>query len=121
MMNQTDPPQKSARSVWQPIGEIILPVDMDGSAVIYSSLQEKLASLQLTMDLIHTIGKSILEIMERAREKETGLEHVHLFLYIPANYRALRRTWGFFRIERIGAEGALAFHSHAVDLYLYPE
>lgn len=103
------------------MGEITLPVDLDGRESIYSPLQEKLVPLHLPVDLIPKITKSIHESMQRAVMKEAGLEHIHLFIHVPADYNTRDGSWGFFRIERMDAEGAHASHSHAVDLYLYPE
>jgi hypothetical protein len=120
-MKQTDPPHESARSAWQSIGEILLPVDSDGREAIHPSLQECLAPLHLPTDFIHRVAKSLDEILQRAVTKQTGLEHIHLFLYLPANYSAQMGSWGFFRIERIHAGGAQGARNHAVDLYLYPE
>lgn len=120
-MNQTDPAPKPARSAWRSIGEILLPVDTGGGDMVHSSLQERLAVLQLPMDFIHRTEMSIGEILERAATKGTGLAYVHLFLYVPANYSLAMGSWGFFRIERIEAEGPHDSHNHAVDLYLYPE
>ena len=120
-MKQIEPPHKSARSIWQSMGEITLPVDQVGRESMSAQLQEKLGPLHLPMDLLSRITSSIHEIMERAVTKETGLEHVHLFIHVPAGYSTQVGSWGFFRIERMDAEGAHASHSHAVDLYLYPE
>lgn len=120
-MKHTEPSHQSARSVWQSMGEITLPVDLEGRESIYAPLQEKLGPLHLPMDLLSRITSSIHEIMDRAVTKETGPEHIHLFIHVPAGYSTQVGSWGFFRIERMDEEGAHASHSHAVDLYLYPE
>lgn len=120
-MKHTDPPPNSARSKWQVMGEIMLPVGPEVGEAIHSSLEEKLGPLQLPLDLLVRIRKSIQEIVERAVTRETGRKHVHLFIHVPGDYSAQVQSWGFFRIERMDAEGAHASDSHAVDLYLYPE
>jgi hypothetical protein len=121
-MNQTIPshPQR-AKPAWQNIGELMLSVGPDDSNAIPSLLQEKLEPLGLPMELIDRIVKSIREVAERAVMGGVRLEHIHLFIFVPANYRVMGGTWGFFRIERINAEDDNTSPGHAVDLYLYPE
>lgn len=98
-----------------------MPVNLDGSITTRSLLGEKLDPLQLPMELMDRIVKSIQEVLARAVIAETGSEHIHLFIFVPVNYSTMGRTWGFFRIERINAGDNNASPSHAVDLYLYPE
>jgi hypothetical protein len=121
-MNHTIPshPQKD-KPVWQNIGEMMLPVSTDDSDAILSLLERKLEPLQVPVELIHRIVKSIQEVSGRVGTGSVEREHIHLFLFVPANYRIMRGTWGFFRIERINAGDDNTSPSHAVDLYLYPE
>jgi hypothetical protein len=121
-MNQSIPshPQRDTPT-WQNIGEIRLPVSPDNGDAILSLLEEKLAPLQLPEELIHRFVKSIQEVSMRLEMREKGMEHVRLFLFVPAHYSPLTGTWGFFRIERTTAEDDSTSPSHTVDLYLYPE
>jgi hypothetical protein len=121
-MNQTTPSQPhGAAPTWQNIGEMSLPVSTDDGDAILSLLAGKLELLQLPVELIHRIVKSIQEVSMRAEMGGMRMEHIHLFIFVPANYKIVRGTWGFFRIERMNAGDDNTSPSHAVDLYLYPE
>lgn len=121
-MNQTIPSHPHrATPVWQNIGEMTLPARPDDSDAILSLLEEKLKPLQLPVDLSDRIVRSIQEVSGRAMMGGLRMEHIHLFIFVPANYGITRSSWGFFHIERINAKDDSSFHSHAVDLYLYPE
>jgi hypothetical protein len=121
-MNKTTPSHLHGTApTWQNIGEMKLPVSTDESDAILSLLEGKLEPLQLPVELIHRIVKSIQEVSMRAEMGGMRIERIHLFLFVPANYRIMRGTWGFFRIERINAGDDITSPSHAVDLYLYPE
>jgi hypothetical protein len=121
-MNPNIPSQtQGAALAWQTIGEMMLPVRPEDGASILSLLEEKLAPLQLPVELIDRIVKSIQVVSVRAERGGIRMEHIHLFLFVPANYRIMRGTWGFFRIERINDGEGNTSPSHAVDLYLYPE
>jgi hypothetical protein len=121
-MNQTHTSQiPRAAPAWQNIGEIRLPVSPDNGDAIPALLEEKLAALHLSLELMHRIVKSIQEVSMRLEMREKGMEHVRLFLFVPAHYSPMTGTWGFFRIERTTAEDDSSSPSHTVDLYLYPE
>lgn len=122
IMNQTIPshPQRGT-PLWQNIGEMMLPVSTDDSDAMLSLLEGELEPLQLPVELIHRIVKSIQEVPGRAGMGGIEREHIHLFLFVPTNFRIMRGTWGFFRIERINDGDGSTSTSHAVDLYLYPE
>jgi hypothetical protein len=122
-MNQTDPNHSPmpARSGWQAVGEITLPNSLGGNGKFDSLLQEKLEPLNLEAEFIHRVVNSIEQTLDRAVIREGRFEHIHLFIFVPANYNTQPGTWGFFRIERIDGERDGTSRGHAVDLYLYPE
>jgi hypothetical protein len=98
-----------------------LPIGPDGGDAIRSLLEETLDPLQLPVELIRRVVKSIQEVTGRAVAGGLLMEHIHLFIFVPTNYRSMRGMWGFFRIERINAGDDNSPPNHAVDLYLYPE
>jgi hypothetical protein len=122
-MNQTDPyPSHTfGRSGWQAVGEITARNGLDGSGTFFSLLQEKLEPLHLEAEFIRRVMNSIEQILQRAVKQEGVFEHIHLFIFVQANYSTMPGSWGFFRIERIDGEADSTSRSHAVDLYLYPE
>jgi hypothetical protein len=114
---------ETPRSGWQFLGQIELSADLNADT-IHTWLVELLTPLNLHSGLVNQLLNSAQDAAIRALHSNTGMsfEHIHLSVFVPSEFTALGRIWGFFRIEKIdGTESIEDRPNHAVEFYLYQE
>lgn len=125
-MKQTDPsPNHLSGTDWHRLGEIELRRDEKAEGAVRTWMVEILSPLSLHADFLNKILKSAKEAVTRTMHAEAGgleFEHLHLFVFAPAENRSNGKTWGFFRIEKV--ESSLRRgkpFDHSIEFYLYIE
>ena len=115
------PHQPAPSPNWELLGELELRLNAKLDPTVGEWLAVTLSPLNLSMDFTSNIVKSAEEAAARAIQSETMIkhEHTHLIIYVPADSPAQGRTWGFFRIEKVGTNGSPLDHS--IEFYLYLE
>lgn len=109
---------------WQILGECKLSLDANMDIEIQAWLQEILCSLPLTTGFLNRVLKSAQDSARRAFEARTALEfeHIHLRILISQDDASDEKTWGFFRIEKVGTPTSnTQRYDHSIEFYLYPE
>jgi hypothetical protein len=116
-------PDKPLDTQWQILAELELP--SDGNRVIDSWLEETLIPLNLDMNFRSRILRSAQDAMARSRgSNSTVIEigYIHILIIAPLNDQLDRKTWGFFRIEKLEIVGDNKNPSnHSIAFYLYTE
>jgi hypothetical protein len=109
---------------WQILGELELPLGANAHSMLGAWLSDVLASLHLHADFLSKILESAEEVVARAMQTETVIQHqrTRLLIMTPANLPLNVQTWGFFRIEKVEltAENDDS-PDHKVEFYLFPE
>ena len=109
---------------WQILGTLELPVNSDFDHVVSRWLTNVLGPLDLHTDFLGKVLKSAQDAVAHAMqiEPKMALEHLHLLVFAPTNSISERRSWGFFRIEKVSlpTEKAKAY-DHSIEFYLYLE
>ena len=123
-MQHNEPFSKLSKDTdWQVLGEIQLPVGSPVDAALATGLTEILAPLDLQADFVRKVLHSAQEAAARASPAGTTelmANHIHLMFFVPRERPSERRTWGFFRIEKIErATTRGKFPDHAIEFYLY--
>lgn len=109
---------------WELLGELELRLNVNEDSRVAEWLTMILSPLNLPTDLTSKIVTSAEEAAARAMQSEMMVkhQHTHLIIYVPTNCSAQGRTWGFFRIEKVGTdvvnESPL---DHSIEFYLYLE
>jgi hypothetical protein len=106
---------------WQMMCELSVPTGPDRMEKIPLGLEEQLAALQLSTDLVARIAASIETIVERVMQTKSSSTHLHIFLFTPIDLNRKVGAWGFFWIEKLEGSTEDMQRNHAVELYLYPE
>lgn len=109
---------------WELLGELELRLSANEASTVSEWLAVVLRPLNLPTDFMSKIVKSAEEAAARAMQSETMIQyqHTHLIIYIPAGSSAQGRTWGFFRIEKVGTDVANGSPlDHSIEFYLYLE
>ena len=109
---------------WERLGELELRLDADADSTVGEWLTVALSPLNLPTDFTSKIVKSAEESAARAMQSETMImyRHTHLIIYVPVDRSAQGRTWGFFRIEKVGTDIANGSPlDHSIEFYLYLE
>ena len=111
---------------WQTLAELDFLVGTDFESQVQAWMFETLHPLGIDTELLNRILKSASEAISRKVSpnfKEVNLPLVHLRLYIPVEVpirSALRRNWGFFRIDKYGATSIRGDRfDHLIEFYLY--
>ena len=124
-MKHTDlSPNQSSCTDWQILSKLQLPFGANSDDRINAWLTETLKLLNLPMDFLNKILKSAQEAISRVVQVEsvTEFEHIHLLVFSPVNHTSIGKTWGFFRIEKIGSAGQDKNPpDHSIEFYLYIE
>ena len=109
---------------WELLGELELRPESNAASSVGEWLTVILSPLNLHTDFTSKIVKSVEESAARAMQSDTMIkyQHTHLIIYVPADCSAQGRTWGFFRIEKVGTEVANGSPlDHSIEFYLYLE
>ena len=118
------PLQPAPSPNWELLGELELRLNSNADSPVGEWLAGILSPLNLPTDFTGKIVKSAEEAAARAMQSETMIkhQHTHLIIYVPADCSANGRTWGFFRIEKVGTgtENGSA-RDHSIEFYLYLE
>lgn len=125
-MKQADPsPKDLSGTGWHLLGKLELRIDENANYAVRAWITEIIDPLDLNMDFLNRVLRSAQDAVARATHgdlAESRFEHLHLFLFAPMEHKMLGRTWGFFRIEKIGMF-TLKENSQdlSIEFYLYPE
>jgi hypothetical protein len=114
---------ETGRSGWQLLGQIDLSTGSD-TGRIHTWLVELLTPLNLHLDFVNQLLNSARDAIARALHwnAEFPLEHLHLSMFAPNERNSQRKTWGFFRIEKIDSGEPNKDHlDYVVEFYLYLE
>lgn len=107
------------------LGESEVRVGAEADGTVNAWMVEILSPLNLHGDFLNKILKSAQEAVARAMHADAGgsdFEHLHLFVFAPAENTSNGKTWGFFRIEKIGIPTAdTRAVDHSIEFYLYLE
>lgn len=109
---------------WRMLGELELPVGSETNGMVSTWLTEILSPLDMHLDFLNRILKSAEDAAVRTFQAEviTKIEHIHLLIFVPAEYSSKNKTWGFFRIEKVeNTHADIPIASHAIEFYLYVE
>lgn len=110
---------------WELLGELELRLNVNEDSRVGEWLTMILSPVNLPMDFTSKIVTSAEEAAARAMQSETMIkyQHTHLVIYVPVERSAQGRTWGFFRIEKTGADGGANGSplDHSIEFYLYLE
>ncbi len=117
-------PDRKSGAEWQLLGEL----EMSGGDDIHAVLEPWLAALvrplDLPVDFIERLSKSVEESAARAL-RDPGRQtarHVHLLIFGPEQSASPGQFWGFYRIEKAATRPAAEQGStHAIAYYLYRE
>lgn len=125
-MKQTDPsPKTSSGTDWHPLGELELGIDEKNDDAVRAWIEETLGPLNPNADFLNRILRSAQEAVTRAAITDgatSQLEHLHLLIYTPIESTPTGKTWGFFRIEKVGIPTAdTRAVDHSIEFYLYRE
>lgn len=126
-MKQFDGPSSSQPSGAdrQILGELNLPVGAEAERTIHAWLLETLSPLNLDVDFLSRISKSAQDAVARAATLEhvaIGSGHLHLLVFGPRDLEPGRKTWGFFRIDKLdNTAGNRNPADHSIEFYLYVE
>ena len=121
-------PIKIPATDWQFLGELELPVSAEVDGVVSAWLAKTLNLFKLHTDFLSKVTKSAQDAAVRALTSERvqmEFEHIHIRIFTPAQdpsklYKG--QTWGFFRIEKVGAPTANKNpYDHSIEFYLYLE
>ena len=109
---------------WELLGELELRLNVNEDSRVGEWLTMILSPVNLPMDFTSKIVTSAEEAAARATQSQTMIkyQHTHLIIYVPADCSAQGRTWGFFRIEKVGTDVANGSSlDHSIEFYLYLE
>lgn len=109
---------------WRTMGEFEMTIGDEADGLISAWMTEVLSPLDLHTDFLNKILKSAQEAAARSIQADTMMvfEHIHLLVFAPRENASKRKTWGFFRIEKIGTPTANENpHDHSIEFYLYLE
>lgn len=125
-MKQTDPtPKNLSGTDWRVLGEIELRSDQDTDGAARAWITETLNPLNLHSNFLNKILKSAQEAVTRAMPYDSAtqeFEHLHLLVFAPLENNSTGKTWGFFRIDKIGKPTAdKKPYDHSIEFYLYLE
>jgi hypothetical protein len=116
-------PHKFSGTDWQTLGELEVHSDSYVERVIQVWLNDTLQPLDLHSDLLHRILKSACEAAIRTLNFQNAsmrFGHIHLLAFAPRNHDAKSQTWGFFRLEKVGADTENEDpRDHSIEFYLY--
>jgi hypothetical protein len=111
-----------ANDNWQILGECKLSLEASMDIEIQAWLREMLRSLSLSTDFLKRVLKSAQDSATHAFQAGMKFEHIHLRIFVSQDDASSERTWGFFRIEKVGTPAANAnLYDHSIEFYLYPE
>src|SRR6185503_101176 len=113
--------QNKDKTDWQILGQLRLPVGSNADDPIRIWLMEILAPINLPVNFLDKILKSAQDSARRAMQAESLMkfEHIHLIIFVPSGHVSKRRTWGFFRIEKIeNVTADYRLPDHAIEFYL---
>ena len=108
--------------VWQGLGKLDLPLNLDLEKILEVRLRELLAPLALPRDFLNRILRSSREATGRivaAVDTANPVRHIHIHVFVPQTPGPKGKTWGFFRVERL--DGHAELPDHTIELYLYME
>ena len=91
---------------------------------IQAWLKEILHPLPLQIDFLNRILKSAQDAATHAFRAGTMIkfEHIHLLIFVTQDHASNEKTWGFFRIEKMGTPTAeTKKYDHSIEFYLYRE
>lgn len=111
-------------SNWQVLGECKISLEPGMDAEIQAWLKEVLHSLCLSADFLSGILISVQDSARRAFQarSEMKFEHIHLRVFVSKDHISDEKTWGFFRIEKVGTPtGNAILYDHSIEFYLYLE
>ena len=94
------------------------------NAEIQVWLKETLHQLPLEKDFLNRVLKSAQDSATNAFRAGTMMkfEHIHLLIFVTQQHASNEKTWGFFRIEKMGTPTAdTKKYDHAIEFYLYRE
>jgi hypothetical protein len=124
-VNTTDSSHNTPATDWQMLGEFELPVGFDTQNIINARLAEILLPLKLQADFLNRILKSAQSAGVRAGESNGAAReygHIHFSVFAQFSHDIDGKTWGFFRIEKLGGAGrARNPLDHSIEFYLYIE
>jgi hypothetical protein len=125
-MKQTDPSPKGPSGMdWRVLGEIELRIGKNTDGAVREWIAETLSPLNLHLDFLNKILKSAQEAVARAMPYDgaaTAFEHVHLLVLAPLENNSMGKTWGFFRIDKVGKPNVHKHpYDHSIEFYLYLE
>lgn len=124
-MKQIDSPHKDKQdSGWQLLGGINLSVSSEVDFPITPWLTELLGPLDLSIDFLNRVLESVQDSVARAIHSNVAnpFGHINLSVFAPHEPISIRKTWGFFHIERIESrDDSVDAREHAIDFYLYVE
>ena len=124
-MKHIDPsPNHLSGNDWCILGELELPVGAEADGMVSAWLTEILNPLSLNTDFLYKVLKSAQDAAARSIQAETrmGFEHIHLLVFAPRENASKGKTWGFFRIEKVGRPIANKDpYDHSIEFYLYLE
>ena len=109
---------------WRILGELELPIGAEADGVVSAWLAEILNPLGLHTDFLNKVLKSAQDAAARSIQAETmmAFEHIHLLVFAPRENASKGKTWGFFRIEKVGTPITNKNpYDHSIEFYLYPE
>jgi len=124
LMNNLSIPSNPHNSNWQVLGECKLSLHTSMNAGIQAWLKESLGSLSLNIDFLDRVLKSAQDSATRAFQAgvQMKFEHIHLRVFTPESTISNEKTWGFFRIEKVGTSTANTNRvDHSIEFYLYRE
>lgn len=118
-------PKKLTGPGWQTLGELELRTAEEADRLVRAWMTEILIPLNLNGDFLNKILRSAQEAVTRAKDGEVAafeFDHVHLLVFAPIENVSSGKTWGFFRIEKVGTPSANTEPSdHSIEFYLYIE
>ena len=120
-MNRKTSSTGITESTWQILGE--LEITGGPKPELSTWLASIFSELNLRADFQDKVVRSAHEGVSHAMRAGTTrrFEHLHLFIFVPANRALNNHNWGFYRIEKVENAAGKAQPDHAIEFYLYQD
>jgi hypothetical protein len=109
---------------WWVLGEHLLSVDSNLADAIHACLTSSLKALNLPVEFQNRLMDSAQSLSAQLLPGEPSMElqQLHLTVYLRQYAAPPGKSWGFFRIDRVGrsAEGAES-PDRSVEFYLFSD
>lgn len=112
-----------AENAWQVLGQLEITIGPEPEPELSTWLESIFGELNLRADFQNKVLRSAHEGVSKAIQagRVRRLEHLHLFIFVPASGALNNHNWGFYRIEKVENKAGNAKPDHSIEFYLYQD